>query len=174
MRGIATMIDKFYKYKTLIVSLTFVLTTGCVSVKLPSTPAPTKSKNVNYSRPSSPFSASNPKGADALWVSKNTASTISFFSSCSENEPPLESARASAFASIEGADVTKEKPYSINDRQGLMSDIQGNLEGVPVKIRFLVFKKGECSYHLTYVALQENFEKEIEHYNKFIKSFKAP
>lgn len=174
MSGIATMIDKFFRFKTLIVSLTFILTTSCVSVKLPSTPAPTKSKNVHYNRPSSPFSASNPKGADALWVSKNTASTISYFSSCSENEPPLETARASAFVSIEGADVIKEKSYLINEREGLMSDIQGNSEGVPVKIRFLVFKKGDCSYHLTYVALKENFDKEIEHYNKFIKSFKAP
>lgn len=161
-------------FKTLFLSTIVLFSASCVSVKLPSAKPPTKSKNVNFKRPVSPFSSANPKGADALWVSKNTASTISYFSSCSENEPALEVARANAFISIEGADVKKEQSYSVDDRQGLMSDIEGNLEGVPVKIRFLVFKKGDCSYHLTYVSLKENFDREVEHYTKFVKSFKAP
>ncbi len=174
MSGIATMKNTLTDFKFLIASLIVVMTSSCVSVKLPTTAAPTKAKNVVFQRPTSPFSSASPKGADALWVSKNTASTISYFSSCSEREPSLAVARSNAFKSIEGSDVVKENSYSISDREGVISDIEGTLEGVPVKIRFLAFKKGSCTYHLTYVALKENFNKELQHYTKFISNFRVP
>ncbi len=146
---------------------------GCVSVKIPTTTIE-KAKNVSFKAPAAPFKSARSLGADEMWTSATTASTISFFTSCSNSEPALKTIRATAFSSLEGMEVTKEEFVNINARQGLKSIIEGRLEGVPVKIQFLVFKKNSCSYHLSYVALKENFEKELSFFNTFINNFRVP
>lgn len=148
--------------------------TACVSVKLAPSSPPEKAKNVSFKAPSAPFKSSNSASSDGMWISSKTASTISYFTSCSPSEPPLKNIRASAFSSLENVEITKEENVRIDEREGLKSDIEGKMEGVPVKIQFLVFKKNSCSYHLSYVALKENFEKEMDQFNNFVKNFKVP
>lgn len=146
---------------------------GCVSVKIPTTTVE-KAKNLSFKAPSAPFKSAKSLGADAMWTSSSTASTISFYTSCSESEPALKTIRATAFSSLDSLEITKEEFVRINDREGLKSIIEGRLEGVPVKIQFLVFKKNSCSYHLSYVALKENFDRELNHFNNFINNFRVP
>jgi len=147
---------------------------GCVSVQLGGGGAPKKSKNVSYTAPSKPFKESQSPNSDEIWASTKTASTISYFSSCSDTEPSLKSIRSSVLQGFEDFKITKEQTIEIDDREGLQSTVDGKLEGVPVRIEFIVFKKNSCSYNLTYVALKENFDKELNEFNKFITSFKVP
>lgn len=146
---------------------------GCVSVQIPPTIIE-KAKNISHKAPASPFKYSKSKSSDQMWVSNKTASTISYFTSCSPSEPTLKAIRTNAFASLESVEVSKEENVQINEREGLKSNIEGKLEGVPVKVQFIVFKKNSCSYHLSYVALKENFDKEVDAFTNFIKTFKAP
>lgn len=157
-----------------ITAITFLMLTGCVSVKIPTSAAPEKAKNVSYKAPNAPFKSSNSASSDAMWVSSKTASTITYFTSCSSSEPQLKTIRSTAFASLENTDISKEESILLNDREALKSNIEGKLEGVPVKIQFIVFKKNSCSYHLSYVSLKENFEKELEQFTVFVRNFKAP
>lgn len=147
--------------------------TACVSVKIPVTAAPEKATNVSAKSPPAPFKASSAANSDAMWVSSKTASTITYFTSCSPSEPALKTIRSTAFSSLEGVDVSKEESIQINEREGLKSNIEGSLEGVPVKVQFVVFKKNSCSYHLSYVALKENFEKELDVFTNFVRNFKV-
>jgi len=148
--------------------------TSCVSVKIPVTAAPEKATNVSAKAPAAPFKSSSAANSDAMWVSGKTASTITYFTSCSPQEPALKTIRSTAFSSLEGVDVSKEENFQINEREGLRSNISGSLEGVPVKIQFVVFKKHSCSYHLSYVALKENFEKELDVFTTFVRNFRVP
>jgi hypothetical protein len=170
-------VHKFVGHKFIvhiIAMLILCFGSGCVSVKLAPPSAPEKAQDVHYKDPAAPFKSSNSKASDRMWISAKTASTISYFTSCSPSEPPLKNIRAAAFSSLENLDITKEEKIQFNGRETLKSDIEGKMEGVPVKVRFLVFKKNSCSYHLSYVALKENFEKEIDQFNNFVKNFKVP
>lgn len=170
------MMGRFWLNKfllSLIATLVFFNVAGCVSVKLAPSSPPEKARDAHYKDPAAPFKSSNSAASDRMWISTKTASTISYFTSCSPSEPPLKNIRAAAFSSLENIEVTHEEPIRINDREGLKSDIEGKMEGVPVKVRFIVFKKNSCSYHLSYVALKENFEKELDQFSNFVKNFKV-
>ena len=160
----------FYILTPLII---LVMASACVSVKIPMTAAPEKATDVSAKSPSAPFKSSSSANSDGMWVSSKTASTITYFTSCSPNEPALKTIRSTAFSSLEGVDVSKEENITINEREGLKSNIEGKLEGVPVKVQFIVFKKNSCSYHLSYVALKENFEKELDQFTNFVKNFRV-
>lgn len=162
------------KFTTLIFIFALLIALpSCVSVKIPNTVIE-KAKNVGVKPPTSPYKKSNSASSDEMWVSNKTASTISYFTSCSNSEPALKAIRTNAFSSLEGVEVTKEESIQISEREGLKSNVEGKLEGVPVKVQFVVFKKNSCSYHLSYVSLKENFDKEIEQFTTFVRSFRAP
>lgn len=161
------------KIKLLLVSFFFSSILGCVSVNLPTTTVE-KAKNVNFKPPATPFKEAKSPSSDQMWISNKTASTISFFTSCSSSEPNLKVIRSTAFTSLESVEITKEETITLNDREALKSTINGKLESVPVTIQFIVFKKNSCSYHLSYVALKENYEKEISNFTTFVNNFRVP
>jgi hypothetical protein len=160
--------------KKIFASLFFIFTiVSCVSVQIPTTVVE-KAKNVTFKAPAGLFKSAKSPSSDQMWVSSKTASTISYFTSCSSSEPSLKAIRTNAFSSLEQVEVSKEESIQINEREGLKSNIDGSLEGVPVKVQFIVFKKNSCSYHLSYVALKQNFEKELDQFSSFVQSFRAP
>jgi hypothetical protein len=167
------MMNKNFTTSIFILALSLSVLPSCVSVQIPNAVIE-KAKNVSVKAPASPFRSSKSPSADEMWVSHKTASTISYFTSCSSSEPALKAIRTNAFASLEKVDVTKEEEVQINEREGLKSNIEGKMEGIPVKIQFIVFKKNSCSYHLSYVALKENFDKELDQFTNFVRSFKVP
>lgn len=160
--------------KILTALMILTMAAACVSVKIPMSAAPEKATNLSVKAPPTPFKSSNSASSDGMWVSSKTASTITYFTSCSPSEPALKTIRSTAFTSLEGVDISKEENININEREGLKSNIEGKLEGVPVKVQFVVFKKNSCSYHLSYVALKENFEKELDQFTNFVKNFRVP
>ncbi len=150
--------------------LTLLIFGGCVSVNLP-TSKPTKSKDVSYQEPGSPFRASHSLNSDKIWESSQTANTISYYSSCSENEPSLKSSLTSSLQGLENFKIISQNNINFNEREAIESVVDGELEGVPVKLKIVVFKKNSCSYHVTYVSLKENFNKEVAQFDKFKSSF---
>ena len=56
----------------------------------------------------------------------------------------------------------------------LDTEAEARVEGVPTKIRTLVFKKNGCLYTLSLIGISKNFDKGIEPFETFVKGFQAP
>ena len=153
--------------------LSLTLTT-CVSVQLPggkSEPA----KGVNLQVPSSPFKEIQSPQIDKSWQSTKTGNTISYFSTCgSSADPSLESLESDALNALNKMEVQSSDEVSFNGRSALQSLAKGHLDGVPVQISVLVFKKNNCNYTLTYGGIEQNFNTEVNVFESFKNSFKAP
>lgn len=147
---------------------------GCVSVNLPLNSKHTRSTNMEFNSPRSPFVAqTEEKNLDGLWISEKTKSTIGFYSLCSPNLPPLKNARSNSLNGIENATIVSEKTLNYNQREALQSVIQGKLEGFLFQIESLLFIKDSCLFEISYVSYKDNFDKEHDIYKKFIEDFKV-
>jgi hypothetical protein len=51
---------------------------------------------------------------------------------------------------------------------------EGRVDGVLTRLELMLFKKNNCLYTLSYVALTKSFNDNREAYSKFSESFKAP
>lgn len=154
--------------------LVFVIS-GCVSVNIPLSSKYPKAENVSYKEPTLPFvKQSVQNNLDGLWISKDTKSTIGFYSLCSKNLPPLRNARSNSLHGIENAQVIKEETLRYNQREALKSIIEGKLEGFVFQIESMLFIKDSCLFEISYVSYKENFEKERQIYNSFLEGFKVP
>lgn len=151
-----------------------LILSGCVSVNLPLNQKSTKAENVSYQDPSMPFvKQTSENNLDGLWISKNTKSTIGFYSLCHKNLPPLRNARSNSLNGIENSEIVKEDVTRYNDREALRSLIQGKLEGFVFQIESVLFVKDSCLFEISYVSYKENFDKERGIYNKFLEGFKV-
>lgn len=148
--------------------------TACVSVQLPTSSAKSKkATDYKYSDPGSPFHEADAKNSDRTWISSQTGSTISFFTSCSNSEPPIRNIRSNALQGIESISIKSEAPVSIGDREGLRSIIEGELEGIDITMDIVIFKKNTCSYQINYISLRQNFIKEKNSFETFFKNFRV-
>ena len=148
------------------------LLTACVSVKLG--PEVQKSKGISYSSPSSTFSEVSLAPADRAWKSNQTGNTISYFSECSSVYAPLEQMREDALGSLPKSQLLDSKTVQQDDREALLSLMEGKVEGIGVKMSQLVFQKNGCRYSLNYIGRQDQFAKELPNFDQFIKGFHAP
>ncbi len=147
---------------------------SCVSVSLQkNTPVP--AKHVVYQAPSSPFEEIPFPPSDKTWISRTNSNTISFLSDCQKNyDPSLEQMQADSISVLEEKHSAKTTPVTFNGRQGLMIVSEGFVDGVPIKMQVLVFKRNACNYTLTYAGVAKNFAQEIAHFEQFLKSFTTP
>ncbi|BEV69742.1 hypothetical protein AB1A81_15635 [Bdellovibrio bacteriovorus] len=152
-----------------ILSLLFV---GCVSVNLPgrkSVPA----KGVEFSSPGSPFKSIDAGNSDKAWLSSSTGNTISFVSDCGGADPSLQQMETESLAALSNLDV-KSDTLMFNGREARQSVATGTVDGIPVQLSLLVFKKNNCNYTLSYGGVQKQFAAELKHFEDFKAQFKAP
>ena len=156
------------------VLILLVLLWGCVSVQLPSTKS-SRSKDANFREPSSPFKDFSAAQADHAWISEKTGNTISYISECNnQNDPPLEQIESESLSSLSQLELIKSDDIKYNDRTARTSIHRGKLDGVPVAIALVIFKKNGCDYSLSYGGLESKFKQEENIFNKFVESFKVP
>lgn len=149
------------------------LTAGCVSVTLgPSQPG--RAKDVRFASPPSPFQRLDNTAADMAWQSPRTGNTLSFFSECPPAEANLESLTEEFTSILRSAEIKERRSDFFNGRESLWAQTEGTLDGIPMRIASMVFKRNGCSYLLSFVGRKSRFKEEYAHFENFLKGFQAP
>lgn len=150
------------------------LTTACVSVNLGPKPGG-HAASVKFSEPPPPFKEMKTDDADKAWQRADNGNTISFTSVCDEpSDPTLETMQASTVSSLQNSKIQKETRGKFNDRESLETLSTGSVDGVSITLRFVVFKRNNCNYTISFVALSKFFETDLPYFDQFLKGFHAP
>jgi hypothetical protein len=147
---------------------------GCVSVELPNSKT-TSAKDVQWKAPGSPFKEIKATNADKTWLSSRTGNTISFLSECGNAaDPSLQSLESESLSALGKITPISSRIYDFNGRAARNSVSSGEVDGVPVQLELLVFKKNGCNYTLSYGGVMKQYEAEHKIFEDFKQNFKAP
>lgn len=158
--------------RLIIAALITVLLPGCISLNI-GAPDTVKSKNLNYKEPDKHFKGLKSSSADRAWLSQKTGNTLSFTSECGDASANIDQIYNELLSGVSQSKVVEEKREFFNERAAIKSHVTGNVDGIPVKMAFLVFKKNSCVYSISYGGVEKNFESELADYQKFLSHFKA-
>ncbi len=148
--------------------------TSCVTVNLGGSKTKT-AQGVSYNQPNKPFEEIKLKDADRAWQNKDNGNTVSFLSTCNDPaDPSLQAARGDFLASLTGVRIVSESESEFNGREALTTVAEGRVDGVLTRLELMLFKKNNCLYTLSYVALAKAFNDNHAAYSEFSQSFKAP
>lgn len=173
MDGVTTTMAKLLILRTLALAPAFALS-SCVTVNLGGGKT-TTAQGVSYNQPQKPFEEIKLQDADHAWQNKTSGNTISYLSTCNDPaDPGLKAARGDFLASLNGLKIISESESEFNGREALATVAEGSVDGVKTRLDLLLFKKNNCLYTLSYVALAKSYEADREAYNDFAQSFKAP
>ena len=160
-----------YHLKFFILSL---LLSSCVSVNLPGGKV-TSAKDVQFAEPGTPFKSIKAANADRTWLSKKTGNTISYLSECGGTaDPSLQSVETESLSALNKMQILSTDATTYNGREARQTLANGQLDGVPVQILLLIFKKNGCTYTLSYGGIEKQFSAELRQFESFKASFKAP
>lgn len=147
---------------------------ACVSVSI-SQPPPTKAKKVGYTEPQNPFSVISTENADKAWQSEKTKATIAYLSECQGTmDTQLKTVESESLNAVNHPTVLSSQTGIFNERESIETLAEGNIDGVPVKLALVVFKKNGCNFTLTYMGRKNRFDSEMKIFEKFKESFMVP
>lgn len=147
---------------------------ACVSVNIPSTSS-VKAKGTTYTDPSTPFKSIKPQQLDKVWLSEKTGNTISYLSECeSPMDPSLKQIEGESLSALGKLKIESSQNASFNNRESLLTIASGEVDGVPAKVKLVIFKRNNCSYTLTYAGIEKKFASEISFFDRFVESFRVP
>lgn len=147
---------------------------GCVTVDMGGGKAKSAS-HVKFEAPSSPFEKGNVSSGDQTWISKKTGNSISFISECERSvELSLEQLESDALNVMEKLKIEKSDRFQYNGREALKTLASGKVDGIDIKMQLVTFKKNNCNYNLSYVAVASRFDSESSYFEQFAKDFQAP
>ena len=157
--------------------LTFIVyltSTGCVSVDvLP--PAPKKATDVKIKVPTKDFKEIINSSVDRAWQNDKNGNTIAYLSECnSKSDPTLKAIETENLTALTNVEVIESKSDNFNDREALFSSVKGQVDGVPVKMRLIIFKKNGCNYTLSYVGRSKFFDHDVDTFKTFTEGFSTP
>lgn len=148
-------------------------TTACVSVALKKEPV-VKSDRYTYSAPSGIFKSVDPDNADVAWRNPKTGNTIAVISECTTvRDPELTTLENESLSALTSTKILSSNRMIYNDREALRSLAEGNVDGVPVKMDVVNFKKSTCIYSLTYFGMASSFASDKGEFETFVKWFNA-
>lgn len=152
-----------------------LLINSCVSVKIPTGGSDKiRATNLTFSPPHSPFLPATTELADMQWTSSKTGNSISVLSECKvRNEPSLDVLQKEVLSAIDVVKVDDQK-ITFNEREALRIRAQGTLDGVPVQMESIIFKKNSCSYTITFGGRMGQLKSEVPQFETFLKDFQAP
>jgi hypothetical protein len=112
---------------------------------------------------------------DLAWQNSKTGNTLAVLTECSETiDPSLKSLEGEMVQALDTPNTLKSENSVFEDRESLRSLVAGKVDGVPVKMDILTFKKNSCSYILTYMGKSEKFDQDHQIFENFLKGFKVP
>jgi hypothetical protein len=148
--------------------------TGCVSVSLSGEQAK-KAKDFNYEAPAAPFVELKNETVDKAWLNQKNGNTMAFLSECgSKHEPSLKTMEAENLSALTNLQILDSKNEQYNDRESIETTAKGQVDGIPINMTVLLFKKNSCNFTITYVGRQKVFADDIKKYKQFKEKFKVP
>ena len=160
--------------KILILILPSLILSACISVNIGPKGAE-KSKNVKVVAPAPPFKEVKGLKADGAWQNTNNGNSLSYLSTCHEQvDPTLEVATDEVISAFGETKQLSQKKLEFDGRDALDTEAEARVEGVPTKIRTLVFKKNGCLYTLSLIGLTKYFAKDVSSFESFVNGFEAP
>lgn len=152
-----------------------VLLNGCVSVNL-GPKKPGRAEGIQLTPPAVPFVEVKDKEiiADQSWQSRDTGGTISYLSECPETAMSLDALTNETLSVFRAPTIEKQTEDFFNGRESLVSFAGGKMDGIAMRMQAVAFKRNGCSYLITFVSRQEKFDRELEHFTRFLQGFKAP
>jgi hypothetical protein len=147
--------------------------TGCVSLKFGPGPA-SKGDNYNMTAPSKPFRPIDHAGFDQAWKSDVTGNSIAIASECgATDDATLMFMSNESLGAVQDAKNIQYKTLSMEAREALQTDADGQVDGVPVKVQFLHLKKNGCNYTFVFTGRGSRFLEELNHFENFKNSFRV-
>lgn len=150
------------------------LTASCVSVNI-GPKGGEHSKNVQVAAPGLPYQPLKQSNADGAWQNSKNGNSISYFSTCNDPaDPSIESASSDLMSELRELKVINQTRTVFNGREALDQEVEGRVEGIPTKIRAVVFKKNGCIYSMSFIGVSKAFDSDRSVFEEFLKGFKAP
>ncbi len=115
------------------------------------------------------------KGGDLAFRNAAVDSTITVNSTCDPKKMnySLRALSESLLIGIKGKKAETREEAQVDGQKALRSLYTGWLNGVPVMIDTVVFKKSQCIYDFTYASSPDSFERGIMIFNEFISQFRV-
>jgi hypothetical protein len=147
---------------------------ACVSVSI-KPPTVSKSSEYRFQPPAKPFEKMNSDQADHAWQNPRNGNTLAILTGCSpDKDPSLATLESDVIQALNTYKVLSSQDFTFQDRAAKRSLVEGTVDGIQVKLDFVIFKKRNCSYTLTYVGRSSNFDLDLASFEKFLTGFEAP
>lgn len=116
-----------------------------------------------------------PGSADDAWINNNLHATIYTDSNCAKRfDDDLLTRLLDRLTLGIGAEAPlREEPRALDGRDALLRVVDGNLDGVPVRVGAMVAKKDFCVYDLVYMAPRGSFEDGWSAFEAVIAGFRT-
>lgn len=114
------------------------------------------------------------QSGDKTWIEKDSKNTISFMSECGGADPSLDILSNEVHSVLTESESKPPQKDIYNDREALFQESHGKIDGIPMKISSVVFKKNSCNYVITYSGQSKNFDQHKSVFSEFLRGFKAP
>ncbi len=176
-------------FRTIIVLVTLVATTGCTTLVGNVRPVEEKSDNYRVMN----LASANPDwkrlemipteedssasdAPDVAYQSTFTGSTISMNSACrsttATSGETLERLMRVLLLGVNDVSARNDRTLDLDGTPALERVVMGQLAGQPVKIQAIVTRKGECIYDLMYIARPDRFEERQADFARFFSSLR--
>lgn len=150
------------------------LLSGCVSVQLPGGKS-AKASNVVYQKPAGSFKSIDAENSDQAWQSSKSGNTLAYLSECQPAvESNLKTLEGESLSALTNSHVIKTDTKEYNGRESIYTLADGTVDGIPVSVALLVFKKNGCNFTMTYSGRRSMFSSEYSQFEAFKESFKVP
>lgn len=146
---------------------------GCVTVNLPKT-TKGKAEGIQFESPKKEFQDSPTDRADRLWKHKNSGATLSYLSDCNDEPANLSQLESETLSALVNGKVLSQSNSQFNSREARQSEFEGTVEGIPVRVSQVSFRKNGCDYIIALVSRRDRHESHRGDFENFLKGFQAP
>lgn len=114
------------------------------------------------------------EGGDVAFLNESIGATITVDSTCDKKgRYSLKALSESLLIGIEDKRLVQRNELTVGGENALSSIYTGKLDGVPLEINAVVFKKGNCIYDFTYTSSPDNFSSGFGDFEEFISNFEV-
>ena len=165
-----------FKLGIALVTAGYLFAAGCVSIDNPlAAPIPKKATDLFFTVPAHEFKEIKNNTVDRAWQDTKNGNTIAYLSECNaKTESSLKGMEAENLAALTNVEITDSKEYIFNEREALMTTVNGQVDGVDIKLRLVIFKKNGCNFTLSFVGRKKFFGQGEKIFKSFVEDFKAP
>ncbi len=111
-------------------------------------------------------------GTDLAMQDTRSQAQIAVSASCPAREAgPLPALTRHLFFGVRELKRVRQEPIQLDGVAGLDTEITGELGGVPVQVRSVVIRRGECLYDLLFVASPETFTDQSVDFDAFLQGW---